>query len=50
MKILGKTRELTIRALLRAVVFLAILMALAWAWHTPEALQSRDRNGGVRLP
>ena len=33
MKIPGKTHELTIWRVLRAVLFLAILLALWWAWH-----------------
>ena len=37
MKIPGKTRELTIWTVLRAVLFLAILMALTWAWHASRS-------------
>ncbi len=33
MKIPGKTRELTIMAVVRAVLMLVGLLALAWYWH-----------------
>jgi hypothetical protein len=33
MKIPGKTRELTIMVVVRAVLTLAGLLALAWYWH-----------------
>lgn len=37
MKIPGKAHELTIWRVLRAVLFLAILLALTWAWRAARS-------------